>query len=102
VFDQTRPDSLTEGSSWLNLLQRYAHPAHRQATILAGNKADLSPCVSRREIQSFCKTQGISEYVSCSAKTGKRVNSVFETLCTAIQHNLHELTGSQTRYLRAT
>jgi len=102
VFDQTRPNSLTEGSSWLSLLQRYAHPAHRQAIILAGNKADLSPCVPRREIQSFCKTHGITEYVSCSAKTGKRVNSVFETLCTTIQHNQPEPTDSLTRYLRAT
>lgn len=101
VFDQTRPNSLTEGSSWLSLLQRYAHPAHCQAIILAGNKADLSPCVPRREIQSFCKTQGITEYVSCSAKTGKRVNSVFETLSTTIQHNLHKPTDSQTRSLRA-
>lgn len=102
VFDQTRPNSLAEGTSWLNLLQRYAHPSHRHAIVLAGNKADLSPCVSRLEIHSFCKTHDIAGFVSCSAKTGMRVNLVFETLCTTIQQNLPEPTDTLTRYLRAT
>lgn len=102
VFDQTRPDSLAEGTSWLNLLQRYADPSHRHAIILAGNKADLTPGVARQEIQNFCKTHDIAAFVSCSAKTGKRVNSVFEKLCTTIQHNLPEPTGVSTHYLRTT
>ncbi|MDO8125427.1 MAG: Rab family GTPase [Candidatus Hermodarchaeota archaeon] len=102
VFDQTRPNSLAEGTSWLNLLQRYAHPSHRHAIILAGNKADLSSCVSRQEIQSFCKTHEIAGFVSCSAKTDTRVDLVFETLCTTIQQNLPEPTDALTRYLRAT
>jgi small GTP-binding protein len=102
VFDQTRPKSLAEGNSWLNLLQRYAHPSHRHAIILAGNKADLSPCLSRQEIQRFCKTHDIAGFVSCSAKTGKHVDVVFETVCTTIQQNLPEATHALTRYLRVT
>lgn len=52
--------------------------------------------------QSFCKTNDITGFVSCPAKTDMSVDLVFGTSCTTIQQNFPEPTNALTRYLRAT
>jgi small GTP-binding protein len=99
VFDQTKSNTIAEGASWLTLVKRFAHPSHRQAIILAGNKTDLFAEVSYQDIKRFCKKHGIASFIGCSAKTGKNVDVLFETLCSIIQSNHSDLARSQPHYL---
>jgi small GTP-binding protein len=98
VFDMARPTTLTEGSSWLDMFNRFAHPSHRQAIVLAGNKSDLRLQIPKGEIHQFCRFHNIAGYLECSAKTGKNVARVFELLCSTIQNNIPELSGAPKQY----
>jgi GTPase SAR1 family protein len=100
VCDLTRPTTLQELRVWLEMLQQFAHPSHHQATILAGNKADLSPYITDGEIHRFCKFHDIVGYLECSAKTGRNVNQLFEKLCSAIQNNHPKFSEPHKQYVQ--
>ena len=85
VFDLTNPSSLEAGSTWLKLIAQDSAKSHKSITILAGTKADLTPCISQTTINDFVKTHGLTNYIQCSSKTGKNVRLVFQSLCNAIQ-----------------
>ena len=87
VVDLNRPETLIEAAKWLDLVNRYAHPSHREAIVLAGAKSDLPLLISHEEIHSFCQTRNIFAFVSCSAKTGHNIAQVFANLSTAIQRS---------------
>ena len=86
VFDQTDPLSLDKLADWLKLILSCANP-FSDAIVLVGTKADLIPTVPPSEIRTFCNTHNISEYIPCSAKSGKNIKLIFEKLCSAIQRN---------------
>ncbi len=87
VFDVTEPKSLEVANKWLEFISSWNTSQGNFAVILVGNKIDLESTVSQRTIQAFCTRHNISDYISCSAKTGKNVQLVFSKLCTAMQRN---------------
>lgn len=87
VFDVTKPESLETASQWLEFIASWNTCHGNQAIVLVGNKNDLHPTISQKAIQLFCARHQIADYITCSAKTGKNVKRVFDTLCSVLQHN---------------
>ena len=99
VVDQTRLDTLIEARKWLDLVNRYAQPLHREATVLAGTKSDLATKITQKEIHDFCRRHDIFAFIPCSAKTGHNINKVFTNLSTAIQRAQPEPRTKEMPYL---
>ena len=87
VFDVTVPESLEAASKWLEFITSWNSPQHDFAVVLVGNKSDLQPAIPIETIQAFCTKHQISAYIPCSAKTGKNVKRVFQSLCSTMQRN---------------
>ena len=87
VFDLTRPDTLKEAKTWLELVSRHAQTVQADSIVLAGMKSDLNSQISRNEIQRFCHAYDIITFIPCSAKNGTNVTKVFTCLSTAIQRS---------------
>jgi small GTP-binding protein len=87
VFDVTTPESLEAAGHWLEFISSWNTAQENLAIVLVGNKTDLQPLIPHNTIQTFCTRHHISQYVTCSAKTGKNVRLVFSTLCSAIQRD---------------
>lgn len=87
VFDVTQPESLETASQWLKFISSWNTCYGTLAIVLVGNKTDLQPTISPKAIRLFCARHQIADYIPCSAKTGKNVKRVFDTLCSALQHN---------------
>ncbi len=87
VIDQTRPDTLTMGAEWLNLINQYAHSDHKEAIVLAGAKTDLPSHIAQDLIHRFCREFNVADFVPCSSKEGTNVVRVFERVATAIRRS---------------
>jgi small GTP-binding protein len=93
VFDVTVPESLEAASQWLEFISSWNTAQANVAVILVGNKTDQQQVIPQEKIQAFCVKHSISNYIPCSAKTGKNVKHVFSTLCSAMQRNQLGLMG---------
>ena len=87
VVDVTELDSLDIAGEWLEFISSFNNLQQEFAVILAGNKGDLPGVLPQNSIQRFCARHNIMEYITCSAKTGKNVRLVFDSLCSAMQRN---------------
>jgi small GTP-binding protein len=87
VFDLTSPDSLEAASQWLEFITSWNTSPNQMAITLVGNKLDLQPTIAVETIHDFCTRHQITDYIPCSAKTGKNVKLAFSTLCSAMQRN---------------
>ena len=85
MFDLTVPESLETARKWLHYISSWNAPDHEYSVVLVGNKADLTPHIQPKTIHSVCAEERITEYIQCSAKSGKNIKRVFDTLCSAIQ-----------------
>ncbi len=85
VFDVTQPQSLEAARLWLEYISSWQGSRRDFAVVLAGNKVDCHPNLTSETIQTFCTKHQISDYYPCSAKSGKNVQVVFRSLCSAIQ-----------------
>ena len=92
VFDLTAPESLNAASHWLEFIASWNPSQENPAIILVGNKADQQSVIPLKAIQEFRTRHSISDYIPCSAKTGKNVKVVFTALCSAMQRNQLGLT----------
>lgn len=92
VFDVTAPETLKAASHWLAFISSWNTSQESPAIILVGNKTDQQAGIPLKTIQEFCTHHPISEYIPCSAKTGKNVKLVFNALCSAMQRNQLGLT----------
>ena len=79
-YEEATNEWLTEASTYLNLNQPGAPDI---PVLLVGNKTDLDEddgrVISTRELKQFNKSRPSIIVKECSAKTGKRVNEVFQT-----------------------
>ena len=92
VFDVTVPESLDASKKWLEFITSWNTAQHDFSIVLVGNKTDLHPNIPIETIQTFCIKHQIAEYIPCSAKSGKNVKRVFQSLCSAMQRNQHGIT----------
>ena len=92
VFDVTAPESLKTARQWLEFISSWNSCQQNLAVILVGSKTDQPPVIPLKTIQEFCVHHPISDYIPCSAKTGKNVELVFSALCSAMQRNQLGLT----------
>lgn len=85
VFDLTAPESLEAADQWLKRLSSDTISLQEYTVVLVGNKVDLPPNIQQETIRTFCATHHIKYYIQSSAKTGKNVKHIFETLCSVMQ-----------------
>ncbi len=91
VFDITDTESLETARKWLQYISSWNAPNHEYSVVLVGNKADLPPRIQPDTIHTVCIKESITDYIQCSAKTGKNVKLVFDTLCSMMQRTHLEL-----------
>ena len=56
--------------------------------VLIGNKIDIENEVPPEIVEEFCKEYKISHFYSVSARTGKNVNEMFETVVKSTSEKL--------------
>lgn len=88
VFDLAAPESLDTAGQWLERLSSYTASPQEYTVVLVGNKEDLTSNIQHETIRAFCATHHIKDYIQSSAKTGKNVKHIFETLCSVMQQEL--------------
>ena len=90
VFDLTSRESFENIPKWINMvIDAYPKNEYLQF-VLVGNKNDLTPVVSDKEIKDLIDAypDNICEYFSASAKTGSGIRDVFFDFATYIHdHN---------------
>lgn len=85
MYDITRYTSLKNFEDWLNIFRDGYHMKHTGTTLpvlMVGGKLDLSykRSVSRQKALGIMRSQNLYDYMECSAKTGKNVENIFETI----------------------
>jgi Ras-related protein Rab-11A len=80
VFDVTSRPSFAAIPSWMSLINPSDCP-RAVPVVIAANKADLAPVISRDEMADFCSENGDIQYFETSALNGMGVDAAFETLC---------------------
>ncbi len=98
MFDLTDTESLETARKWLRYISSWNALNHEYSVVLVGNKADLPPLIQPETIHMICNKESINEYIQCSAKTGKNVKLVFDTLCSLMQR-IHLELKEQPPYL---
>ncbi|CAD8206185.1 unnamed protein product [Paramecium octaurelia] len=82
VFDFSRRSTFEDIKFWLNQIKTFA--CDKIELVLVGNKSDLSKKhVTIQEVEEFAKQEKLDFYET-SAKTGKNVDIVFESLASKI------------------
>ncbi len=89
LFDLTYAESFTGLTTWLKEIQDSNPALSRDKILLVGTKIDReeSRQVSLEQAEKFSKEQALMGYVEISAKTGKNVTIVFETILKNITSN---------------
>ena len=87
VFDLTTPESIETAGQWIEFIKSWNSSIDQMALVLVGNKFDLQPAIALETIYDFCTRHHITDYIPCSAKTGKNVKLAFSTLSSAMQRN---------------
>lgn len=94
MYDTTRYMSLENIEEWLDVI-RAGSSKHEVwfPIIMIGGKADLEDqrSVENDIAKKFAKDHGLVDVIECSAKTGKNVELVFETVARLIMEKLELL-----------
>jgi small GTP-binding protein len=85
MFDITRYTSLKNFEDWLNIFRdgyNLKQIGNTLPVLTVGGKLDLEykRSVSREQAEAVVRSQNLYEYMECSAKTGKNVEKIFETI----------------------
>ena len=89
MYDITRFSSLKNVNEWLTALTSEKDDLTRIPIICVGGKADLieKRAVSQNMAEMIADENKFIDHVECSAKTGDRVEKVFETITRAMMKN---------------
>ncbi|MFX1326323.1 MAG: Rab family GTPase [Promethearchaeota archaeon] len=82
-YDITNPSSFNNIDDWLEVIRKQVGTEKNAPIImLVGNKTDLDDTrqVSAEDGKIFAKSREIQGFIECSAKTGKNVSSIFNSL----------------------
>ena len=83
MYDITRYSSLKNMEEWLNILKGSVEKEEKRVPLLmVGGKLDLEHkrSVPMEETIKMAKTHDILEIIECSAKTGRNVEQIFESI----------------------
>ena len=83
MFDMTRPSSLNSIEGWLDVFKSGLDESRKDIPILlVGSKLDLANEVklSQDDVLKQTYSYKLFDYIECSSKTGKNVESIFDIL----------------------
>lgn len=83
VFDITNRKGFEECKNWIDIYRQYQSEEKNELIYLVGNKIDLaekSRVVSKEEGQNFCINNKLRDYFEVSAKTGEKVENLFQNI----------------------
>ncbi len=93
MYDITRYSSLKNMKDWMSALGSEQKEIYKIPIIVVGGKADLENkrAVSNSMADLIIKDKNIIGYVECSAKTGDKVEEVFESITREMLKNANLL-----------
>jgi len=89
VFDITNRKGFEECKNWIDIYRQYQSGEKNELIYLVGNKIDLaekSRVVSKEEGQNFCINNKLRNYFEVSAKTGEKVENLFQNIAKDLVH----------------
>jgi small GTP-binding protein len=95
-FDLTSKESFKSMNKWIDEFSLHYNPIFQKFIVIVGNKADLidKRAVSLEEIEEFVKMNNYL-YFESSAKTGEKVDELFQTIAQMLYKNYKNNVNSQ-------
>jgi len=86
VYDVSKKATLANLKAWNDMFEE--HQSHEAIKVFVGNKTDLDREVSKKEGELEAQSYGNSKHFEVSAKQGKRLDELFNSIIDLITDNL--------------